>query len=69
MMQHPGACAGFLTGGARRCGPNSRLYTDREDVEAFILSKTGGEQGGGVGDARPPLDTCLTSDWICGGSW
>ena len=24
-------------------------YTDREDLEAFILSKTGGERGGGGG--------------------
>ena len=29
-------------------------YTDREDLEAFILSKTGGEQGGSTPDPPPP---------------
>ena len=35
-------------------------YTDREDLEGFILSKTGGERGGGGVDRRhAPASTCL----------
>ena len=60
-----GACAGFFTGGGgRRCGTKIYRgliagYTDREDLEAFILSKTGGEQGRGFQPLKPPLDTHL----------
>ena len=42
-------------------------YTDREDLEAFILSKTGGEQGGGGFDPPPPPTRALVvidyCDW------
>ena len=40
-------------------------YTDREDLETFILSKTGGERGGGGVDPRPdpPPPGHAPGDW------
>ena len=50
-------CRIFYRGGVDDVGLITG-YTDREDLEAFILSKTGGKQGGSAPELPPP-DTRL----------
>ena len=58
-------------GGGRRCGTKTYRgliagYTDREDLEAFILSKTRGDQGGF--DPPPPRSCACTGLFILASS-